>query len=190
MIGDFMAIVKTNINYTYDIMISNIYELNTLYPFLQVQIEGFSVLGKPIPAIRLGHGSKHVFYAGSFHANEWITSVLLMKFIEDYSISYVNNSMLFGYKVRNLFNSCSIYIMPMVNPDGVNLVTGYYGLNTDVYNSFKNISLKYPSIPFPSGWKANFNGVDLNLQFPARMGTGKRNKIFTGIYPDLVHETL
>ena len=80
--------------------------------------------------------------------------------------------------------------MPMVNPDGVNLVTGYYGLNTDVYNSFKNISLKYPSIPFPSGWKANFNGVDLNLQFPARMGTGKRNKIFTGIYPDLVHETL
>lgn len=185
-----MAIIKTNINYTYDIMISNIYELNTLYPFLQVQIEGFSVLGKPIPVIRLGHGSKKVFYAGSFHANEWITSVLLMKFIEDYSVSYVNNSTLFGYKVRNLFNSCSIYIMPMVNPDGVNLVTGYYGLNTDVYNSFKNISLKYPSIPFPSGWKANFNGVDLNLQFPARMGTGKRNKIFTGIYPDLVHETL
>ena len=76
-----MAIVKTNINYTYDIMISNIYELNTLYPFLQVQIEGFSVLGKPIPAIRLGHGSKQVFYAGSFHANEWITSVLLMSII-------------------------------------------------------------------------------------------------------------
>ena len=117
-----MAIVKTNINYTYDIMISNIYELNTLYPFLQVQIEGFSVLGKPIPVIRLGHGSKKVFYAGSFHANEWITSVLLMKFIEDYSVSYVNNSTLFGYKVRNLFNSCSIYIMPMVNPDGVDIV--------------------------------------------------------------------
>ena len=44
MIGDFMAIVKTNINYTYDIMISNIYELNTLYPFI-IQIP-FLILKK------------------------------------------------------------------------------------------------------------------------------------------------
>lgn len=48
-----MAIVKTNINYTYEIMMFNIYSLNTSYPFLQVQNVGYSVLGKQLPVIRL-----------------------------------------------------------------------------------------------------------------------------------------
>ena len=63
-----MAIVQTNINYTYEIMRSNIYELNITYPFLQVQSVGYSVLGKSIPVIRLGRGPKQVFYSASFHA--------------------------------------------------------------------------------------------------------------------------
>lgn len=156
-----MAIVQTNINYTYEIMSSDIYELNITYPFLQVQNIGFSVLGKQLPIIRLGRGEKEVFYSASFHANEWITSVILMKFIEDYCVAYSNNSSLFGYSIRNLFGNVSIYIMPMVNPDGVNLVTGAYNTNSSIYRSFQSIANNYSNIAFPNGWKANFNGVDL-----------------------------
>lgn len=145
-----MAIVKTNINYTYETMISDLHKLNTTYPFLQIQNAGYSVLGKSLPVVRLGRGLKKVFYSASFHAQEWITTVLLMKFIEDYCIAYNNNSRLYGYSVRRLFNSVSIYIMPMVNPDGVDLVT--YNLNpfSSAYLRSQKIANQFPDIPFPS----------------------------------------
>jgi len=136
-------------------------------------------MGKPIYVIKLGRGPNKVFYSGSFHANEWITTSVLMKFVEDYCKAYVNRSNLYNYPIRNLFNRTSIYIMPMVNPDGVDLVTGNLEVSSPYYQKALNIANQFPSIPFPDGWKANLNGVDLNLQFPARMGKCKTNKIFS-----------
>ena len=97
-----------------------------------------------------GTGLKEVFYSGSIHANEWITSLLLMKFIENYCISYNNNSKLYGYSVRELFNNVSIYIMPMVNPDGVDLVTGNISKTSSAFLTARNISNDFSDIPFPS----------------------------------------
>lgn len=161
-----MNIVPTNVNYTYSLLRRNLIQLNTTFPFLNIQTVGNSVMGKNIYVVKLGRGSNKVFYSASIHANEWITSVLLMKFIEDYCDAYINNGSLYGYSVRNLFNSSSIYIMPMVNPDGVNLVTGALPTTSYAYQRALNISNSFPDIPFPSGWKANINGVDFKNYQP------------------------
>lgn len=145
-----MSIVPTNVNYNSFLMLQNLIMLNRTYPFLNIQPVGKSVLGKNIYVVKLGRGPKKVFYSASIHSNEWITSVLLMKFIEDYCLAYVNKSSLYGYSVRNLFDSVSIYIMPMVNPDGVDLVTGFLNFYSSAYLNAKNISNQFPSIPFPS----------------------------------------
>ena len=66
--------------YTYQKLQSDIRELKATYPFLEVGSIGYSVLGRNIPYIRIGSGQKEVFYNASFHANEWITTPLLLKF--------------------------------------------------------------------------------------------------------------
>ncbi len=161
-----MSIVSVNVPYNSNILMQNLSLLLRKYPFLNVQTTGSSVLGKPIYAIKLGRGSKQIFYSASIHANEWITTPILMKFVEDYCVSYVNRSNLYGYSIRNLFNSTSIYIMPMVNPDGVDLVTGNIAVSSSTYQKALHIANQFPNIAFPNGWKSNINGVNLKNYQP------------------------
>lgn len=156
--------------FSYNVMISNINFLVEKYSFLNLNYIGKSVLGKPIPCIKIGSGNKEIFYSASYHANEWITSLILIKFIEDFCIAYSNNSNIFGYDSRKIFEDCSVYIVPMVNPDGVDLVLDVYPLNSTSYLHAKSIASNYPNIPFPDGWKANINGVDLNNYQPFYQG--------------------
>lgn len=117
--GALNFIVPTNISYSYSILQINLDTLIRLYPFLEIGNAGFSVHGNAIPYVRIGTGPKEVFYSGSYHANEWITSPVLMKFLADYCYSYQNNLNFYNVRARDLYNSTSIYIIPMVNPDGV-----------------------------------------------------------------------
>ncbi len=62
-----MSIVDTNISYNSRILRSDLVALVRQYPFLNVQTVGTSILGDNIYVVKLGRGTKQVFYSGAIH---------------------------------------------------------------------------------------------------------------------------
>lgn len=153
--------------------------LTVRYPFLQSGSVGKSVMGKDLLYLRFGQGEKEVFYNAAHHANEWLTTPVLLRFAEEYAESYVAGGQIGGTLAAQLFREYSLYLLPMVNPDGVDLVTGVLS-SGGYYNRARQIANAYPQVPFPNGWKANIAGVDLNLQYPANWEEAKRIKFEQG----------
>lgn len=145
----------------------NLEALQNKYPYIEIFYYGMSVLGKRIPYVKLGNGPKEVFYNATIHANEWINSVFFMKWIEDFCEAYSQGKEWQGYNLQEIWNATTIYLAPMLNPDGVDLVTGVINQNLPSYQEATLIAENFPNIPFPNGWKANIRGIDLNQQFPA-----------------------
>ena len=108
--------------------------------------------GRPVTAVKLGDGEQKVLVTAAHHANEWITAVLILEFLE-----------------RNvpeiLQSGATLWAVPLVDPDGVDLVTG--AATEEEVAAAERLAEHYPDIPFPEGWKADLQGVDLNLQYPA-----------------------
>ena len=98
-----MSIVPTNQKYYYSLMMKNIQELKSKYNFLEVGNIGFSTLGKQLPYIKIGRGSRKIMYNAGMHANEYICSILLMKIVENFYQSYVLNSRIFGQNKRKIY---------------------------------------------------------------------------------------
>ena len=136
------------------------------YPFLQGRRIGKSVLGKDLTLLQIGVGDRQVFYSASYHANEWITTPVLLKFAEDYADHFSKGASMDGVRANWLYYGFTLYLLPLVNPDGVDLVTGTLE-NEAAYTRAEQIASNYPEISFPDGWKANIDGIDLNLQLPA-----------------------
>lgn len=154
--------------------------LKARYPFLQTGSAGYSSLGRPLHWVKIGNGELETFYNAAHHANEWITAPVLMKFLERYAEACVSGGEIGGRDAQTLLSHASLYIMPMVNPDGVDLVTGDIAAGSAAYNRARELASNYPGIAFPSGWKANINGVDLNLQYPASWQLAKKTKFELG----------
>ena len=174
-------------SYTYEKMSADISELQLIYPFIMTHSTGTSVMGKEIIELQIGTGSKEVHLNGSFHANEWITTPIIMRFINQYVLSATNGLPIRDMPALPLYHATQLSVVPMVNRDGVNLVIE--GISAAGVFSESVLAINQGSEEF-SGWKANINGVDLNNQYPAlweveaqRKPTTPQPRDFPGIEP-------
>lgn len=186
MVGQYLAVplrfdvVPDDVPMTYTLLRLCLQGLAGRYPFLTVNDIGESFYGRKIPQIAVGLGPRKVLYNASHHANEWITTPLLLRFLEQYARAISENGTIFGYSAQSLYQRTTLHLVPMVNPDGVELVTGGLLPEDPGYAEAAALARNYPEIPFPEGWKANLRGVDLNLNYPARWEQAREIKFALG----------
>lgn len=115
---------------------------------------GKTLFGRTMYAVKVGDGSPVGLVQCAIHGREFITARIAME----------------QYRAGVARGSC--WFIPLVNPDGallseIGLDTApveWRGYLTDI-NRGKDFSL----------WKANGRGVDLNVNFDAKWGTGVKN---------------
>lgn len=125
--------ISTDNAYTYDMLVSDIGRFKEENPGIPVFSIGKSVEGREIYALKIGSGSKRIFICGAHHGMEWLTAKVCVKFGEE--LATPSRGSLAGMP--------TIYIVPMVNPDGVEIAASGYK------------------------WQANARGVDLNHNYDA-----------------------
>lgn len=133
----------------------------------QVFTIGKSILSTPIPCIKLGHGERCALFVGAHHGMEHITAGILLKFAEKV------------VSLRENENHDSIYIVPMINPDGCELAIN----GISAAHHLKNELLRMNGSSDFSHWQANARGVDLNHNYDAGFNIYKEIEKRLGILP-------
>ena len=126
----------------------------------EVFVVGYSVLGRPIYGVFKGDfAGGQVLVQAAMHAREGVTVPVVLDMMENYT------------------GSVGVWCLPMVNPDGVELVREGISSVDDEQKRAYVLEVNGGSEDF-SLWKANINAVDLNVNFPAKWGTGGQNVIY------------
>lgn len=188
-------IVRLRGEYSYEDLMEDLKALVHRFPFIEVGSIGTSVMGKDIPYIRIGQGTRKIHANASVHANEWLTTPCLLRFIEQYARGIdgaegrdaeqlhdewgkqTGNPWVYGGSPRDLMEHTSLWVVPMVNPDGVELVQQGVLPSHPLYHELRKWNEGRADF---RGWKANIRGVDLNDQFPAYWEEEVRRRGKTG----------
>ncbi len=149
------------------------------YDFLAVNSIGRSIFDRAIPIVKLGEGKTKVIYVGAHHGSEWITSAVLLRFINEYCELYKSSGRVGSLYVENLFQRAEIHIIPMLNPDGVDLSVNGLDYNNIMYERL--LAMNSNSTDFKK-WNANGRGVDLNHNYNFGFSEYKKIESEQGIH--------
>ena len=158
------------------------------FNFIEQQILSTSLLGREIPILYIGNKKKSVLLAAAFHGMEWLTSLILLKFVQNLCEKAQND-----VYYKNLMKTRGIAVIPCVNPDGVEI-------SLKGENAAGEYKALVKSIGDVKSWQANARGVDINHNFNAGWAdlhareaeagiTGPWRTRYGGEYPESEPET-
>lgn len=148
----------------YTEMMSALYEITRKHSCVRLSYLGNSILSRPIPLITIGDkGAKGaVLYVATHHATESLCTSVMLEFINEYACAIEENKRVSQLNSRLLYETRKFYIIPMLNPDGVE----YRRHGIDTQSPLYERIMKITNGDF-SAWNANARGVDLNHNYDA-----------------------
>jgi g-D-glutamyl-meso-diaminopimelate peptidase len=159
------ANIQTDVPYSYSQLANDVHRFQKQFnESVVVQSIGKSTFGRDLWAFRLGKGKDVILIVGAHHGREWLSTMVMMKMLEEYAQAYQQSTAIGPYP-SSLLNEVSIWFVPMINPDGV--LIQQKGLHT-VPKRWRNAvwMMNDYSNNFQR-WKANGIGIDLNRQYDA-----------------------
>lgn len=166
------------------------------YEMLAVTSIGETALGKSLYMIDIGssEAESDVLYVASHSATDYITTLVLLRFINEYCEYYKNSSIAFGINIRKLFQNRCIHIVPCLNADGVDIHISGVDESCVLYERLQKMSKG----DF-SKWKSNARGVDLCHNYNAgfyeykeleyNKGIEAGSEGYSGVLPESENET-
>lgn len=150
---------------THGLMLEYINLFGNRYSDISVTYIGESILGKPIPMVTLGNANadRGVLYIGAHHGMEWLTAVVLLRFVNEFSENLLAKRRLCKINIDDLAKTSFIGVIPMLNPDGVELAVNGLSEECPLADRLRRMN---GSDDF-SNWQANARGVDLNHNYDA-----------------------
>ncbi len=136
--------------------------LSALGEGARVDVMGRSVLGREIPIVTLGTGKRAVLYVGAMHGTDALVSSVLLDFIEDCLSCFSRKMTQYTYPLEQLFRERSIYIVPMLNPDGVAYVREGVSAENPLIERVCAMNGRRADL---TAWRANARGVELSRNF-------------------------
>lgn len=109
--------------------------INTLSCPFKNSVEGYSEKGQNIYMVTIGKGSKKVLAWSQMHGNESTTTKALMDFFK-----FCDQTEFFRDELENLFSTYTLYVVPMLNPDGAENYTRVNANGIDLNRDAKNLS--------------------------------------------------
>lgn len=146
------------------------------YGFLSRNTIGESRCARPVDLLCVGNRQKQVLFAGAFHGMEWITSLLLLKFLDELCFAVMTGRSMCGVKIGAMLNQRGLAVIPCVNPDGVEIQIN----GAESAGSYEKLVTK-ASGGTTRKWQANAAGVDINHNFSANWEKLKRLEMDSGI---------
>lgn len=182
--------------YSYQDMLTDTEVLLEIYPDLVAKDSiGTTADGRELVHYIVGNpaAEKQIFINGAIHAREYLTFQLVMKQMCEYLRHVDQDADWGGRSYRILWDQVAIHVVPLVNPDGVQISQfGLEGLQNQslrdgIYNLAANDGSSVTTY-YLDHWKANASGVDLNRNFDAYweyyQGTGyPSSDHYKGEYP-------
>ncbi len=150
--------------FDHDTLMECVETLCEKYPALSFQYLGNSILGRGIPILSVGSGRRAVLYVGAHHGMEWITSLLLTRFVGDLCESLGSGASPYRLSLDLLLQTYRLYIVPMLNPDGVEYQIHGITPENPIYDRVMEMNQGRDDF---KTWQANARGVDLNHNYDA-----------------------